>query len=91
MTEAGHNDAIEIGEYLLERFTLRRRRARQHRLDVARGRRRHHRMVLHTFTVIRDPIDHRVAVAAELVWGHPRIITGTRETERQKAQGRMTG
>src|ERR1051326_295633 len=70
MREAGHHDAVEIGQHRLHGLRALRRRGRQLFLDIAGLHLRHHRAPLDALPIFREPVDETVAVLPELVGGH---------------------
>jgi hypothetical protein len=68
--DARQDDALEIGEHLLERLALVRRRRRKLRANLAGLDPRHHRKLLEPLEVARDPVDGLVAPPAKLIGCH---------------------
>ena len=70
MRDAGHDNVVEIGEHIVERFGVRGRRHWQLRFHVTRLHTRQHRISIVVLQIIGDPIDELFAVFTEVVGVH---------------------
>ena len=76
MGEARNDHGVQIGDDVGERLGSFRRMFWERCSDVSRLHIRKDTPVADTFDVVDDPVDHLVAVLAELVWRHGRIVGG---------------
>ena len=69
--QPGHDDAVEVGEDRAKSSPASGGRGGQQRRDLARPRRPGStRSSSSRSQYVRDPVDHGMPVAAELLWGH---------------------
>jgi len=67
---AGHNHAVDVGEYLVERLALRRGCRRQFRANLPRFYTRQNREALDMGLVISNPVDDGVTLPPEFFGRH---------------------
>ena len=70
--DARQDQPFDVREHRVERLPRRRRIGRELRADLPRLSAREHRQGFDPLHVVRDPVHHRAAVAAELLRGHVR-------------------
>jgi hypothetical protein len=68
--DAGKDDALDVGENLVEGFALLRCVGRQLRANFSRLHTRQNRKAFHAGLVVGDPVHDSVALAAELLGRH---------------------
>jgi hypothetical protein len=82
VSDAGHDDAIEVGEHLAERLDTGGRVLGECGADVAGLHLTGHWVLLDVLQVLGDPVDECVAVLAEVVGSHrAKLLPGPRRSK----------